>query len=43
MIIISERKILEYAEEFGYVVDVSADEELEEIISDEDYLKKWGR
>lgn len=37
------RKILKYAEEFGYVKDVSADEELEEIISDENYLKKWGR
>ena len=33
------RKILKYAEENGFVTDVSSDEENEEIISDEEYLK----
>ena len=37
------REILKYAEENGFVTDVSEDDENNEIISDAEYLKKCGR
>lgn len=37
------REILKYAEENGFVTDVQDDGDNDEIISDEDYLKKYGR
>ena len=37
------RKILTYAKKNGFVTKVSSDGANNEIISDEDYIKKWGR
>lgn len=37
------REILKYAEENGFVTDVEEDDENNEIISDEEYLKKYRR
>ena len=37
------REILKYAEENGFVTDVQDDGDNDEIISDEDYLKKYRK